>query len=207
MLALVAIVSLSGLFKKPPPSAAPPPPSFQPSAMLFSLLFCLLFSLLFFIVRPRPVTLIAVCELGQNGKASGDAARKPAMPVRSLSKAALPNATVPGFVPQKSDKVSGSVKLVQKSQHGFSFCRIDYSVSGLNSQIVYGFRIRDVGDVGTIVADALGVAKGSIRSDRIKLSGKNSVVGNSMIVTRADAGVRIAHGEVKLLTDAAHTSK
>ena len=205
MLALVAIVSLSGLFKKPPPSAAPPPPSFQPSAMLFSLLLCLLFSLLFFIVRPRPVTLIAVCELGQNGKASGDAARKPAMPVRSLSKAALPNATVPGFVPQKSDKVSGSVKLVQKSQHGFSFCRIDYSVSGLNSQI--GFRIRDVGDVGTIVADALGVAKGSIRSDRIKLSGKNAVVGNSMIVTRADAGVRIAHGEVKLLTDAAHTSK
>ena len=80
-------------------------------------------------------------------------------------------------------------------------------MSGLNAQIVYGFRIRDVGDVGTIVADALGAAKGSIRSDRIKLSGKNSVVGNSMIVTRADAGVRIAHGEVKLLTDAAHTSK
>ena len=84
---------------------------------------------------------------------------------------------------------------------------------------------RHVGDLGNIIADGTGTAKGVIKSNLIKLSGKYSVIGRSFMVHQdeddcgrgdnsganvkplqngkvskitGNAGARIACGEIKL---------
>ena len=74
---------------------------------------------------------------------------------------------------------------------------------------------RHVGDLGNIVADESGVARGEMVDGLIKLSGEFSVIGRSMMVhadvddlgkgghdlspTTGNAGARIACGEIKLV--------
>jgi len=108
------------------------------------------------------------------------------------------------FVPERASSVSGTVKLVEVD----GACVIEYLVSGLQPG-KHGFQIhetadfssvnpiynphgknhggledanRKVGDLGNIVADPTGVAKGTIRSNLVRLKGPYSIVGRSMMV-------------------------
>ena len=74
---------------------------------------------------------------------------------------------------------------------------------------------RHAGDLGNIVADARGVAKGAIKAPLVHLAGEYSVVGRSVMVhadpddlgkgghelshTTGNAGARVACGEIKVV--------
>ena len=59
-----------------------------------------------------------------------------------------------------------------------------------------GAKYKPAGELGPIVADATGVAKGLMTSKLVKLKGASSVMGRSMKVT-SDSGARVASGEIK----------
>jgi Cu-Zn family superoxide dismutase len=135
------------------------------------------------------------------------------------------------FVPEIASRVSGKVKLTQvgrvttieyrvvgltPGKHGFHINeKADFSEGCKSAGPIYNpfnknhggpnDEDRHVGDLGNITADGTGVAKGTIRSDLIKLTGRYSVVNRSFIIhadeddlVTGNAGARIAGGKIVL---------
>ena len=172
--------------------------------------FAMVVTLLFlFGVGSKP--LVATCELSKTGKPSSMEPTSPSVPLagRSPSHPHLdrrPSSNT--FVPQRASKISGNVTLTQAK----GVCTIEYKVIGLepgphgfhiktSSDFSNGCvsagpiynpfgkchggpndAERNVGDLGNIVADQTGTAKGVITSDLVKLSGTYSVIGRSFVV-------------------------
>lgn len=195
---------------------------------------------------------MAVCELGVAGKPCGSVAAAsvptPLPPPRSPQR----KSSTQQFSPAIESRVSGMVTLTME---GSGCCKIEYRVSGLdpgphgfhihekadfsNGCVSAGGHYnpfgknhggpndkdRHVGDLGNIVADGTGVAKGVIFSNLITLTGQYSVVGRSFMVhadpddlgrgdnsqpegppykngkcslVTGNVGARIACGEIKL---------
>ena len=155
--------------------------------------------------------LIAICELGVAGKPCSTEPTSPsaALAGRSPTHGHLDRRpSAKQFVPERATKVSGHVILTE----AMGECTIEYKVIGLepgahgfhihekadfsNGCISAGPHYnpfgkchggpfdteRHVGDLGNIIADNTGTAKGVIISNLIKLSGANSVVGRSFMV-------------------------
>jgi len=217
--------------------------------------FAVLTTLLIFVASGGGKPIVATCEISKTGKPDAGGPTSPAALAgthRSPSQGHLERrASAKQFVPERASKVSGSVKLTQAK----GVCTIEYKVVGLDpgphsfkinessdfsngcvsaGPIYNPFNKnhggpddadRKVGDLGNIVADSTGTAKGVIRSNLIKLKGTYSVVGRSFMVhadpddcgkgdnsmasskppvngkvskVTGNAGARIACGEIKL---------
>lgn len=201
---LTTLVVIGKLGRKLP--AAPPLPKLyeEPLVLVIGATAMVALLVFFIIIGPPSASVSAVCELSHNGRASDTSPRT----YRSLSSGAKLTATASSFVPQLSSKVSGHVKLTESG----GVCTIEYKVSGLtpgahgfhlhttsdfsNGCVSAGpiynpfgkkhggptDRVRKVGDLGNVIADATGVAKGTMRSTLVKLSGSYSVIGRSIMV-------------------------
>jgi Cu-Zn family superoxide dismutase len=176
-------------------------------------------------------TYRAVCVVGPNGKPCASA---------SSSSSSSSSASSSSSSSSSSSVVSGEVKF---EQSGDSPTRIAYTITGLspgphgfhihesadfsNGCISAGPHYnphkmkhggpdddeRHAGDLGNIVADAKGVAKGAIKAPLVHLAGEFSVIGRSIMVhadpddlgkgghelshTTGNAGARLACGEIK----------
>ena len=136
------------------------------------------------------------------------------------------------FIPALADKPGGTVELEQTGgvctmkyvikgispgKHAFRINETaDFSRGGASCGGIYNpfgckhggleDEERCVGSLGNITADATGVAKGTIASDLVKLTGQYTIVGRSFMVHAdedssepGDAGMRICCGEVKMV--------
>ena len=149
----------------------------------------------------------AICKISPNGKPCGQTALAPSMTPNAKLKNA-PKNNVPQFAPAIAARVEGTVKL---TPHG-SGCLIEYDIVGLaqgahgfhihetadfsNGCLSAGGHFnphgkdhggledenRHVGDLGNIIADRDGRAKGKLFSNLVQLSGKFSVIGRSIMV-------------------------
>ena len=163
------------------------------------------------------MSLKAVCVLGPNGKpCSGE---EPTVP-------ATGTVTFEQENPEGPTRISFEFSGLAPGPHGFHVHEFaDFSNGCLSAGPHYNphgkkhgapeDEERHVGDLGNVVADESGNAKGEITDNLIKLSGEFSVVGRSMMIhadvddlgkgghdlslTTGNAGARIACGEIKLV--------
>jgi len=159
----------------------------------------------------------AVCVLGPGGKpCSGEEPAVPAHGTVSFEQAS----------PEASTKITYEISGLAPGPHGFHVHEFaDFSNGCLSAGPHYNphgkkhggpeDEERHVGDLGNVVADESGVAKGEMNDALIQLSGEFSVIGRSMMVhadvddlgkgghdlspTTGNAGARIACGEIKLV--------
>ena len=89
--------------------------------------------------------------------------------------------------------IHGEVKGLKKGKHGFHIHESGNLTEGCKSLCSHfnphnknhggpNDKERHVGDLGNIVADSKGIAKFSMYDNLVKLSGKYSVIGRSMII-------------------------
>jgi len=89
--------------------------------------------------------------------------------------------------------IHGEVKGLKKGKHGFHIHESGNLTEGCKSLCSHfnphnknhggpNDKERHVGDLGNIVADSKGIAKFSMYDNLVKLSGKHSVIGRSMII-------------------------
>jgi len=206
--------------------------------------------------------LVAVCEVGPNGKPCGTVASKAAItPLHVASTTTRhpesPRNKVQQFAPVIASRVSGKVTLTQEAggtvieydivglsrsqEHGFHINEFaDFSNGCISAGPIYNpfgcdhggldDEVRKVGDLGNIIADDYGHAKGKLKSSLVKLTGPTSVIGRSIMVhadrddlgkgdnskahlpgppkngyvskITGNAGSRLACGEIKWVDDA-----
>jgi len=159
----------------------------------------------------------AVCILGPGGKpCSGE---EPAIPAHGTVSFEQASSEAP-------TKITYEISGLAPGPHGFHVHEFaDFSNGCLSAGPHYNphgkkhggpeDEERHVGDLGNVVADESGVAKGEMNDALIQLSGEFSVIGRSMMVhadvddlgkgghdlspTTGNAGARIACGEIKLV--------
>jgi len=170
---------------------------------------CVMLPLAFLLFRAVfPRRIVAHCELSEGGKPGDGSPRFVVSPHKQPSKTHLDRAKSGTFVPERAFKVSGTATLTARR----GVCTIEYTVRGLEpgkhgfqiheyADFSHGYISaggiynpfnkthggptdpeRKVGDLGNITADSTGVAKGRIMSSLVRLSGKSSVLGRSLMV-------------------------
>lgn len=161
------------------------------------------------------MSIKAVCVLGPGGKPC------------SGSEPTTPCTGIVHFEQESgaSCKITYEVNGLTPGQHGFHVHELaDFSNGCLSAGPHYNphgkthggpcDEERHVGDLGNIVADESGVAKGEITDHMIQLSGEYTVIGRSIMIhadpddlgkgghelspTTGNAGPRLACGEIKL---------
>jgi len=177
-----------------------------------------------------PLLLRAACLVGPGGKPCGSEIGQGNE--SSVETKEVPGPSVSGTVMFEDDgkecKITYAVTGLSPGKHGFHIHeKADFSNGCISAGPHYNphnathggpdgdIESRHVGDLGNMLADESGCARGSISDKLIKLSGEYSVVGRSVIIhadcddlgegghtlssTTGNAGARVACGEIRKL--------